>query len=308
MTNMLRTVARRVMIFPPDLPLPSVTKIFADLLTQTPEPPYGPGMRKPLFVAIGGLVLISVGVGWCGAALDWDWGDVPTWVQSAATVAALGAAGIGAYFAYGQLGMLRDQVKLQDKALTLQMDQMREDREESSRHLAQELKLLQVAARRQAEQIIVKPTMRSVYFENAPYHGMLALSVDNRSPRPIRDVAARLDMKPYSRLPYGFCGRDIKELAAINRLPLLSASVIRGDEGVDLVFPVQLLQSAQNDFASYTLWNIAPNKRIADPALPGDVIADPKIEFVIRFTDDALQHWELTGDMSLTQIADRNDW
>ena len=267
--------------------------------------------RKRRCLVPAGAVLVILtgtvaGVWYFGRRERWDWGDVPTWVGAIATVAALGAACVGAFFAFRQLGMLRDQVRLQDDALKLQMEQLRADHAEAERRAIQELKLLKIAARRQAEQVVLRSNFIHTFLDNAPYQMMLTVQLNNESPRPIRNVAARVDMKPYSRKPYGQADSNSKSVS-IHRLPLSPLSLIRGGESVHLVFPIQRLHSI-NGVETYALWALEPDERIANEMLPGDQMSDPVIGFVARFTDDAVQHWELTDDMHLEQIPDRSDW
>ncbi|WP_194904370.1 hypothetical protein [Catenulispora rubra] len=255
------------------------------------------------------VAVVVVALVWYFGRRDrWDWGDVPTWVGAVATVMALGAAGVAAFFAAGQLRILRDQVKLQDQTLKLQAEQLMADRKEADRRAEQELKLLKVAARRQAELVVVKSNRVHVFLDNAPYNMMVAVQIDNESPRPVRNIVARVDIKPYSRKPYGWC--DVAKMAGaatVHRSPLSPLSTIRAAEGVALIFPVQQL-NVGNGSQVFAVWDLDPDERISDTMLPGVQMSDPLIDFVVRFTDDAVQHWELTGDMQLTQIPDRNDW
>lgn len=270
-------------------------------------------MRKLVWWGAASLAVIAVAVGVLGADLGWDWGDVPTWVQSVATVAALGAAGVGAYFAYGQLRMLRDQVRLQDKALTLQIEQLTADRRESEQRAEQELRLLKVAARKQAEQVDVMPTKRTVELDGTTHEGMLAVRIGNSSPRPIRNVSCRLDMKPYSLMPYGrhVATKSESWNSPIERSPIAPLPLLRSRESVALVFPVVKIGedtlNAPTD-PTHILWAREPDNRISDNVFPGQGIISPVIAYVVRFTDDADQHWELTDEMRLTSIPDRNDW
>lgn len=262
----------------------------------------------PAAVALVVLALAAALVWYFGRRERWNWGDVPTWVGAAATVMALAAAAGAAYFASGQLKMLRDQVELQDQTLKLQIEQLKAERREADRRAERELELLRVAARSQAEKVVVKPSRLHVYLDSAPYQMMVTVQLNNDSPRPIRNVAARIDVKPYSRKPYGQSDALKKSSAAeLHRSPLAPVSVIRAADAIHLVFPVQQLHVGNGKYA-YAIWDLDVDGRISDQMLPGVQMSDPVMAFVVRFTDDAVQHWELTGDMELTQIADRSDW
>jgi len=272
-------------------------------------------MRKLVGWGAATLVAIAVAVGVLGMRYGWHWGDVPTWVGAMATVCALMAAGVGAYFAYRQLSALREQVRLQVDALELQRDQQRADREESDRQAKQELKFLKVEARRQAEKVDVIPKLEAVVTEDEDgtietYKSVLALRVINGSPRPIRHVSCLLLLKPYSYAPYGHLNKSEQssEAVPIYSEPMAPVKFVRRGDSMTFVFPVQRQHREGVPGIAYILWSRESDGSLADNFLPGEEMLSPKPEYTIRFTDDADQHWELTDELRLTQINDRSDW
>ncbi len=268
----------------------------------------------PVGVAVSVSAVATALVWYFGRRERWDWGDVPTWVGAVATVVALGAAGVGAYFAYRQLSALRQQVQLQINALRIQADQFTADRAESEHRAIQEIALLNIQARRQAEQVDVIPTFTRAAMgsgtEYKVYSNVLALKVLNNSPRPIRRISCLAIMKPYSWAPYGRLekGEQSSHPVTIGQEPLTPLRLMRRGSSMTFAFPVQRSQEPGKPARTYILWSRDSNGRLADDFLKGQEFVPPVTEYIIRFTDDADQHWELSDELRLTSIPDRNDW
>lgn len=129
--------------------------------------------------------------------------------------------------------------------------------------------------REQAQLINVLPKSRSLT-SDPPGHGPLySLEVTNNSRRPIRDVKCRLFLNGRSFSPRGVWRTPN---AFIEQQ---TVSILRRSSRAEFVFPVK-----------------------AQDTLPEAAAR----EFSLRFTDDALLHWELGEDMHLKPINDRNDW
>lgn len=267
-------------------------------------------MWKRLIWAVFGLVAVCAGVGAAGAKLHWAWGDVPTWVGAVATVTALAAAGVGAYFAYRQLAALRQQVQLQIEALKLQAEQFAADRVELERRTEQELKLRQIEARRQAELVEVLVEAQTAHLDAELLYNLTTLRVDNASARPIRNIACRMDMKPYWLRAYawGETSQAVVGNVILGRAPLEPLPVMRRAKSVTFFFPVQDERGQGVPVPTHILLNIGPDLTLAESPRPGLELVSPPMAFIVRFTDDAGSHWELADDMSLTSIEDRDDW
>ena len=270
-------------------------------------------MRRFVWWGAAALAVVAIAVGVLGAVFGWQWGDVPTWVQSVATVAALGAAGVGAYFAYRQLSALRGQVKLQADALKLQMEEMAADRTESEKRARQETDFRRAELRRQAEQIEVAPYLEAVVLGGVVYKDLLALHITNGSSRPIRNVACQLDIKPYLVFPHSAERRSTRDYSAIkmSRRPIAYAPIALRDALIVFAFPIQVCEPDQElpSGVTHLLWRREEGYSIAGNPLSECIqLCSPVRVYMARFTDDAGLHWELTNEMHLTQISDRNDW
>ena len=235
--------------------------------------------RSAVLAGACGAVVVIAAVALLGCAFDWHWGDVPTWVGASATLAALGAAAAGAVGVFRQLDNLSEQVRLQGEALKLQTEQANADRAEADRRASQELEVRRVELRRQAEQVEITPVERDFKPQGINQDVFLALHVENRSDRPIRQVMCRLTINGGYTMPIEVArfANPHGTQAALDRTQRIPLPLLRRDADVDFVFG---LVAVTNHGATYTL----------------------------RFTDDALNHWELTDDMHLIQIADRTDW
>lgn len=234
---------------------------------------------------VGAVAAVITAVGVLGWAFDWQWGDVPTWVEALATVVGLTAAAAGAVGVFRQLTTLTKQVnlqaealRLQGDALNLQADQAAADRAEAGRRTAQELEVRRVELRRQAEQVEITPTERDHEPPGVNRDVFLVLHVENSSGRPVRNVTCRLILDGAEYTPVEAC-RFVNPngtWAAVDRTQR---------------FPILLRRQATADFVF-------------------GLVADLNhgATYKLRFTDDTDLHWELTDDMRLIQLDDRTVW
>ncbi|WP_194924600.1 hypothetical protein [Catenulispora pinisilvae] len=75
-----------------------------------------------------------------------------------------------------------------------------------------------------------------------------------------------------------------------------------------MFFPVLVENGAGTPASTHVLLEMDQNGGIADDPRPGLPLYSPPMPCLIRFTDDADNHWELTDEIRLKPIDDRSDW
>jgi hypothetical protein len=189
------------------------------------------------------------------------WGDVPTWL-----LVIVGVIGGGA--AFWQLRLQRIQLYDQQQVIA---DQARTQ----ERQQAEQVEL----SRRPAE------PMRP---DDEPQHVWMAV-VDNRSPRPIRNVVCRI--KPSPQTPGEHGGYEWEAEAVAQLVPTAMPPGTEIFIGPDASGQVRVIPSGRKYGFKFPI----PTK--------GHEYA----EFKVRFIDDADLLWEIDNDLHLQRL-DSRDW
>lgn len=166
-------------------------------------------LRSRIAWGVAGL-LAGFAVGLLVSGKPWNlppaWGDIPTWITAIATVGLLAGAIITAVYAVRAFRDQADMLKVQSNRLGLQERQFEDQRkinqkrdELFDKQLRESEQRAMIIERQQAEMIELEPgsTSREVPgLDPAADSRAWVADVINRSPRPIRNVASRIEAAP----------------------------------------------------------------------------------------------------------------
>jgi hypothetical protein len=235
------------------------------------------------------------------------WGDIPSWITGLATVGLLIGAIITARYAIKafraqaqEISDQADMLQIQSDRLELQERQLEDQRkinqkrdELFDKQIRESEQRTMIIERQQAEGIGLEPgsTTREVPgLDPAADDRAWVAGVANRSPRPIRNVAGRIEAAPGA--------------------PVQEASL----SGVYADFPPSPLAPPN-----------APTRALIDPPerpdipliragetgaflFPVGARLNQDARTTVRFTDDAGLHWQIDHDLHLQHLDNRDDW
>jgi hypothetical protein len=215
-----------------------------------------------------------------------QWGDVPTWLLAAIALAAL----VAAVLAYLKQA---DAAQAVSKQVKLQGDQLEDQRAANAKQA--EVLDAQLREMRQRETIIERQQAEGVELRQsastaappgipAPRGRVHAGEVANRSYRPIRDVACRIQPVPDD----GLYDADVTGQLIEMGMPPGGRALVNQAAGSR----VRLIRAGET-------WLFA---------FPYDTGGHPVATIIARFTDDAGLYWEIDHDQHLVKLPDRNDW
>jgi hypothetical protein len=235
------------------------------------------------------------------------WGDIPTWITGVFTAILAVFAIVTAYYArqafIKQSQEVSDQaemLKVQSDRLGLQERQFEDQRrinqkrdELFDKQLSESEQRSMIIERQQAEMIDLEPrsTSREIPGLDPATDGTAwTADVANRSPRPIRNVAGRIEAAP------GAPGHEAS-LSGVYAEFEPSPLALQGVANRSLINPAE-----RPDI---------PLIRVGKTGsflFPVGTHLNPDARITARFTDDAGLYWQIDHDLHLEKLDNRDDW
>jgi hypothetical protein len=221
------------------------------------------------------------------------WGDVSTWFYAMVALAAL----IAAILAYGKQSA---QLVLQRAALIDQQQANSNQANLVNNQLAELAGRAAALERQQAEAVTVLTRGWGGKVPGVRSTGRLHMAVvSNESPRPIRNVACRIQQTP----------KDGMSLAPVagrmgTRPPTQDeADISRITTGQ----PAELIEELM-DVTKDSKVRFVRASGQAGFIFPYSVASHPDARITVRFADDAGLNWQIDPDLRLTRLDSRDDW
>ena len=214
------------------------------------------------------------------------WGDVPTWALAVLALAALIAA-VLAYFKQADAARdLARQANLQGEQLEDQRQANAKQAEVLDAQLREFQQRERIIERQQADNIELKQsTLTSLGGARPRGERSYQAEVINRSPRPIMEVTCRIEPA---------AGEGLQEAWSVSHV---------GEGGMQapgfLMPGGQVQGSGLRFMRSGETWVFT---------FRPDAARYPNARITLRFTDDAGLHWQITPNLHLEKLDNRDDW
>jgi len=227
-----------------------------------------------LALVIGG----AIGFAWHAPGRSTTWTDIRTWVGFAVVV-------IGVVIALVQLDLQRRQLAGQHRVI---QDEVKRNRQRDALTSGQLLELEQRSLtyeRQQAEQVDIKRSYlrtRLPGSDPAASHNVHAAEISDSSPRPIRNVACRIEAEPGDNL------QEANTVGVLDEAVAGRARMLGLSDGTH----IPLIRARETGAFIFSV----------------DQADHPKARFTVRLTDDAGLHWQIDPDLHLNKLDNRDDW
>jgi hypothetical protein len=245
-------------------------------------------VNKHTTLVVAALVVLALATGgaigfiWHAPGEASTWADVRTWATFAVVL-------VGVPTALIQLNLQRLQLRSQQKVISEEADRNKRRDELLDGQLRELEQRAQVAERQQAEKVEFSwqpATPLDGAASDGPDKHIWMAVVENRSPRPIRDVVCRIQPHPAQDFDWG-----AQAVAEIVDVAISSAVRTQVFDKPKLEDRVPLIRAGRR-------FGFKTSFPVTDHGVA---------RMMVRFTDDAGLGWEINPDLHLAKLASR-DW